>query len=163
MFALLAFLCVPSFALAEDSGDIQYRDAPPSATGNNNSHSNGSSTETGDGGNAAGQSPTAPGSSGETGGDSSDKSGGAATGKDGGGGGQAGSGPNGKSDIGAGRAIDSAAPGASGLQSSDGGSSPLVPILIALAVLAAISVGVVAMRRRRQGPGGDSRVSPEVG
>ena len=34
---------------------------------------------------------------------------------------------------------------------SDGGSSPLVPILIAIAVLAAISIGVVLYRQRRQG------------
>jgi hypothetical protein len=37
---------------------------------------------------------------------------------------------------------------------SDGGSSPLVPILVALAVLAAISVGVFLFRQRRQHGGG---------
>ena len=38
---------------------------------------------------------------------------------------------------------------------SDGGSSPLVPILIAILALAAISVGAVMYRQRRQrrGPG----------
>jgi MYXO-CTERM domain-containing protein len=35
----------------------------------------------------------------------------------------------------------------------DGGSSPLVPILIAIGVLAAISLGVVWFRRQRSTPG----------
>ena len=38
--------------------------------------------------------------------------------------------------------------------SSDGGSSPLIPILIAIAVLAALSAGVVMMRNKRQGKPG---------
>jgi cobalamin biosynthesis Mg chelatase CobN len=42
-------------------------------------------------------------------------------------------------------------------QSSDGGSSPLVPILIAVALLAAISIGYYVSRQRRQGS--DSAVS----
>lgn len=151
-------------ALAEDSGDIQYRDAPPSATGSNDSgNTGGSNSETGGGGSGAGKSSTPPGSS--TGDDSSEQSGGGAAGKDGGGtGGQAGNAPGGKSDVGAGKAIDSDQAASPAPQSDDSGSSPLVPILIALAVLAAISIGVVAMRRRRQGElGGDSHVSPEVG
>jgi cobalamin biosynthesis Mg chelatase CobN len=41
----------------------------------------------------------------------------------------------------------------------DDSSSPLVPILIAVAVLAAISVGAVLYRQRR---GGDGRVSPNA-
>lgn len=59
-----------------------------------------------------------------------------------------------------GTSVDSSA-GADG----DDGSSPLVPILIALAVLAAISIGVVVARQRRQGGGSgesDARVSPEA-
>ena len=44
-----------------------------------------------------------------------------------------------------------------------GGSSPLVPILIAIAVLAAISIGAVVYRQRRQGSGGTgSPVSPNA-
>jgi cobalamin biosynthesis Mg chelatase CobN len=45
--------------------------------------------------------------------------------------------------------------------SSNGGSSPIVPILIAVAVLAAISIGVVLYRQRKgdSGPGSDRRVS----
>jgi MYXO-CTERM domain-containing protein len=41
-----------------------------------------------------------------------------------------------------------------------GGSSPLVPILIAVAVLAAISVGAVLVRQRRGSAGG---LSPKKG
>lgn len=47
-------------------------------------------------------------------------------------------------------------------ESDDGGSSPLVPILIAIAVLAATSIAVVAMRQRRRRSGPDARVSAEA-
>jgi hypothetical protein len=42
----------------------------------------------------------------------------------------------------------------------DGSSSPLVPILIAIAILAAISIGAYYYRQRRQGAG--SSVSPKA-
>jgi len=42
----------------------------------------------------------------------------------------------------------------------DESSSPLVPILIAIAVLAAISIGAFYYRQRRQGAG--SSVSPKA-
>lgn len=45
-------------------------------------------------------------------------------------------------------------------ESSDDSSSPLVPILIAIAVLALISIGAVLYRQRRQGSG--SPVSPKA-
>ena len=50
-------------------------------------------------------------------------------------------------------------------KSSDGGSSPVVPILIAVVVLAAISIGVVLYRQRKSDQGGsDGRVSsPNAG
>lgn len=51
-------------------------------------------------------------------------------------------------------------PGTQASTASDDGSSPLVPILIAIAVLAAISIGTLVMRQRR-GSGGDS-ISPEA-
>ena len=44
--------------------------------------------------------------------------------------------------------------------SGDDSSSPLVPILIAIAVLAAISIGAFYYRQRRQGAG--SSVSPKA-
>lgn len=43
-----------------------------------------------------------------------------------------------------------------------GGSSPLVPILIAIAVLAAISVAVVMAKQRRQRRGPTGTASPEA-
>ena len=46
--------------------------------------------------------------------------------------------------------------------SEGGGSSPLVPILIAIAVLAAISIGVVMIRQRRQRRGPSATASPEA-
>ena len=50
-------------------------------------------------------------------------------------------------------------------KSSGGGSSPVVPILIAVVVLAAISIGVVLYRQRKSDQGGsDGRVSsPNAG
>lgn len=44
--------------------------------------------------------------------------------------------------------------------SDDDGSSPLVPILIAVAVLAAITIGGFYYRQRRQGSG--SPISPKA-
>lgn len=120
---------------------------------------------------SGGKSSTPSGSSGgggkSAGGDSADgSSGGGAAGKGGGGDGQGGqgAGPGGKSDLGRGQAI--AAPDPTRASRDDDGDSPIVPILVGLAVLAAASIGVVTMRRGRQGgpPGGDSsRVSPEAG
>ncbi len=47
-----------------------------------------------------------------------------------------------------------------GPSNGNGGSSPVVPILIAVVVLAAISIGVVLYRQRKSGQGGsDGRVS----
>lgn len=83
---------------------------------------------------------------------------------DGGGTGQGNSGAS--ANGGAQNAVHSAgqkAPSATNAQSSDnGGSSPLVPILIAIAVLAAISVAVVMIRQRRQRSGPNVTASPEA-
>ncbi len=46
--------------------------------------------------------------------------------------------------------------------SDGGGSSPLVPILIAIALLAAISVAVVMFRQRRQQDGSATPASPKA-
>jgi cobalamin biosynthesis Mg chelatase CobN len=166
VFALLAFLCLPAFALAEDSSEVEYRDDPPTVTGKQSDGSHASSS--GDGGAKSGgsKSSTAPGdSAGEPAGESSQEGAGAAAG--GGGDGKGGSGgkpgddgPAGKSDVGSGKPL--ATPGQASI-SHDSGGSPLVPILIALAVLAAISIAVVVVRRRRQGTPGGSTVSPEAG
>jgi cobalamin biosynthesis Mg chelatase CobN len=56
--------------------------------------------------------------------------------------------------------VQTAKPVANSTQPADeGSSSPLVPILIAVAVLAAISIGAVLLRQRR---GSDSRISPKA-
>ena len=163
MFALLAFLCLPAFALAEDSSSIEYRDAPPSIPGQKSGGTSANSSEADGGGSAPSQSSTAPGTSGGDPSDeesSSDKSG-AAGGKGNGNGGNGNGGaPTGKSGVGAGKVLDTADEAPISHESS---SSPLVPILIALAILAAISIGFVAYKRRRQDPGGGSAVSPEAG
>jgi len=49
-----------------------------------------------------------------------------------------------------------------GEQASDSDSSPVVPILIAIAVLAAASIGYFLYRQRRQGPPGSSVSSPKA-
>lgn len=168
MFALLAFLCFPAFGVAEDSAPIQYRDTPPDVAGDPSGGSSASSSGSNGGASAPGKSSTPSGTSaggGSAAGGSSSEEGAAAAG----GGGKGGAGGGGQ---GADAGRDSAAKraGVGGGQpiavdkapiAHESGSSPLVPILIALAVLAALSVGVVAMRRRP--PGGDSRVSPEAG
>jgi cell division protein FtsN len=58
----------------------------------------------------------------------------------------------------------SSTPVANTSKDSGGGSSPLVPILIAVVVLAAISIGVVLYRQRSDGGSGgaDRRVSPDA-
>lgn len=165
MFALLALLCLlPGSALAQ--GPVQYEEAVPTVPSKAGSSGAG-------GVGAGGQSSGDSGSSGSSGGSATDgsssdddKSGGAASGKGGGNGqGSQAGGATGKAGVGGGRPI--ASPDAATI-SHDGGSSPLVPILIALAVLAAVSIGVVTMRRRGQdGEGGrgakSGRVHPEAG
>jgi hypothetical protein len=47
--------------------------------------------------------------------------------------------------------------------SSDDGSSPLVPILIAIAVLAAISIAAIMIRQRRQRDGSSPSLSTKAG
>lgn len=48
-------------------------------------------------------------------------------------------------------------------KASDDGSSPLVPILIAVAVLAAISIGALLIRQRRQRDGSSPSLSTKAG
>jgi len=52
---------------------------------------------------------------------------------------------------------------ASPADEGSGSSSPLVPILIAIAALAAISIGVVLVRQRRQRPPGQGDLSTRTG
>jgi hypothetical protein len=61
--------------------------------------------------------------------------------------------------VGTNQPIANPAPGAANASAEDS-SSPLVPILIAIVVLAAISIGAFYFRQRRQS--GDSPVSPRA-
>jgi hypothetical protein len=158
--ALLALVGFP--ALAQSAVAPEYTDAPPSATGNNNGGgtSGGSSAETpakksstpGGGGGGSAPSETGSGSvSNTSGNNSSSNSGGAANAGGGGDSGQQGSPatPTAEGNLGDAQNLgQSGSPAQS--ESDDGGSSPLVPILIAIFVLAAISLAVVLIRQRRQ-------------
>ena len=74
------------------------------------------------------------------------------------GGAQGGNGPEGS--IGEQKNLGSTQSGQNAAAKSDGGSSPVVPILIAVVVLAAISIGVVLYRQRKSGQdGSDGRFS----
>lgn len=167
VFALLAFLCLPTLAVAKDSAGAVYEEAVPTVPSGGSAGSSGAGG-VGAGGQSSGDGSGSSGSGGSaTDGSSSDddKSGGAASGKGdrGNGQGSQAGGASNRSGVGEGHAI--ASPDRAAI-SHDGGSSPLVPILIALAVLAAISIGVVTMRRRNQdgGPGAKSgSFSPEAG
>lgn len=164
MLALLAIACFPGAAQAVEATGPQYEtdiptvpqeeSSPPKKKGGSN---NGGTEES-----EAGKSnvPTGQGSGGN--GPSS-----------GGGGANNGQTSQG-SDGGAGQAGDGSKTAAGGVsggkplattysptssESDSGGSSPLVPILMAVVVLAAISIGAFLYRQRRQGDPG-SPVSP---
>jgi cobalamin biosynthesis Mg chelatase CobN len=159
--------CFPSLAAAEENSGIQYEtDVPtvPSREGSNipsKKHSGDSNTS---GESADATSSNTPGGAGSGGDGDSGTGGGAGTGQGnsgtGGGDGQAanGSKPAG-GEVGKAEELQTVS-SAADQASDDGGSSPLVPILIAVAVLAAISVGAYYFRQRRQGPG--SPVSPNA-
>ena len=137
--ALVAFCFLPLGAQASSAG-FQYSDAPQSATGNPASESNLTPGSTGGGG------------KGSAGGAGGGKKGGAngsnSTAGGAKGAGKGGSGAAYQSGVGAGEQLgsDTAAPG-----SDSGGSSPLVPILIAIVLLAGGSVAYVMIKRRRAG------------
>jgi hypothetical protein len=159
--ALLALgCCLPVLAQAESSARLEYQDAPPTVPGHTAANDKESTAHKATAGGGSGGDTGSPGGGSAKDG-SSDKTAGAG---DGGGGDQQGSqgdrtgkaSGNGKQS-----AHSDAKPSAS---EGEGGSSPLVPILIAIVVLAAISIGVVVMRqRRRSDPSSGSPVSPEAG
>lgn len=167
--ALFAFAFYPMLAQA-DSGEIQYSDAPPTPTGDkalpkqepparsSNSASNGGesapsnmseSTDTKSSDDSSSVDDSASGSAGK--------------GNDGGTGQssreakpQASSGPDAQAPTQPVQAVAS--------DSDDEGSSPLVPILIAILALAAVSFGAMMVRHRRQRSKGAAatRVSPKA-
>ncbi len=165
VLALLAFGCFPILAHADSSG-IQYSDAPPTATGNNtiptrSAPSAHSPKATGSTAAPAADGSGHPGKRESSAGDSSTKSGDASGAAGGGGTGQQGSPGQGATGGSNGQHANSTAAGGKPSSSqSDDGSSPLVPILIAVAALAAISIGVVMTRQRRRRSG--VSVSPKA-
>jgi cobalamin biosynthesis Mg chelatase CobN len=162
--ALLALCCVPVLAYGSSAG-FQYEDAPQTATGKPPSEADrvGSSPTKGVG-SSAGKSDSDDGSS--AGAKPSDEgSGGAATRGDDSGGNDA------KAQQGSQAKDGKAAPAPTKPVSSnpepgseDGGTSPLILILIAILVLAVGSVAYMAIKRRRadESDSSGSPVSPEA-
>jgi cobalamin biosynthesis Mg chelatase CobN len=159
VLALLALACFPVLAQA-DSSEAQYEDAPDTATGGKISTRTDppAGASSNDGGNRASNGSTTPNAS--DGGSSEDEASTDTGGAAGKGGGDKGQGS--RDDAAVGKKTSPAPSVGNSLQGSDD-SSPLVPILIAIVVLAAISVGMVVMRQRRQSDGPDAHVSPEAG
>jgi hypothetical protein len=166
VLAVLAFACAPALAHAEEATGPQYESEIPNlpqeqGSGGGGGHNNGSSG----GGPGAGisNSPNQQGS----GGGNTPGGGGSHTGQGSqgpaGGSGSPGAGSggakSGKTGLGEGKQVANPIENASST-SEDESSSPLVPILIAIAVLAAISIGAFYYRQRRQGAG--SSVSPKA-
>lgn len=152
------------FAQASSSAGAEYIDAPPTATGGSTptkSNLHGGSQPT----NGIGSEANAGGKG--SGGQNGSSAGPGGSNAAGNGQGSPGNGQEGS--IGAGKNVGSTAePG-----SDSGGSSPLVPILIAIVVLAGGSIAYVMIKRRRAAgdasdPGGptgpsDSSATPEAG
>ncbi|HEY5943462.1 MAG TPA: hypothetical protein VIT89_11470 [Solirubrobacterales bacterium] len=169
MLAVLAIACFPGLAQAEENSGIQYEtDVPavPNDQGSNipSKHKSGGTDAPSESESEASKSDT-PGGAVPGGNDNSGGGGGTPNGQSN----QAGGGDGQKANDGSQNAgsgsINAAQPLAttadSAGDSSDGGS-PLVPILIAMAVLAAISIGYFLYRQRRQGPG-STVSSPKAG
>jgi cobalamin biosynthesis Mg chelatase CobN len=161
----LAFVCLPAAAGADSSG-IQYEDAPPTATGEQPTSRDQTPARSSDvNGGATAPSGQGGGGSGSSGGSSSDPSsrdgggGLAAAGKNDGGNGKGSQGLAGGGQLHPAKKLSQATETTTE-EKGDGGSSPLVPILIAIAVLAAISIGALLYRQRRQRGGS---LSPEAG
>lgn len=169
MLALLAFACVPVVAQAEtvydpESPTLPEEEAKPKHHKATNKGSGGSSgdaevSQSPEGGAGAVSGGNGPGGGGESaGGGDSDKGN-----PDNSGQGTRGSGSESARTAVGDVAENQPLANAGNVESSDdgGSSSPLVPILIAIAALAAISIGAVVIRQRRQrGPGGS--VSPKA-
>ncbi len=169
----LALVCFPALAQAEctSSSCVQYTESIPKPEGENTPQTHqktpAKASKTGKDG---GSQPSQPGDSkstkeaeGSEEGEASEKEG-AVGGGNGGGNGQGK--PGGSAHEGGQQAMHPGAQSKSSVPASNssdgGGSSPLVPILIAIAVLAAISVAVVMIRQRRQRGGPSATASPEA-
>jgi cobalamin biosynthesis Mg chelatase CobN len=162
VIALLALACFPVFAQAEcvSSSCVQYTESIPKAEGESPPahHKHPAVAKAADNGGASAPDGKAgaKGSDGEKSEssekESSSEEGGVATAGKGNGGGTGQGNPGGSANSGSQGQVQHGgqSAGTPASQSSGGGSSPLVPILVGIAILAAISVGVVMYRQRRQ-------------
>ncbi|MFL5873332.1 MAG: hypothetical protein ACJ75T_07655 [Solirubrobacterales bacterium] len=168
MLAVLAIACFPGLAQAEENSGIQYESEVPTVPSHQSSNIPSNNKSGGTDAPSQSESESEASSSGTpgggTGGGNSGQGGGTPSGQSNqGGGGDGQTGKNGSQNA-AGN-INAAQPlnvAPASETSSDGGSSPLVPILIAVAILAAASIGYYVYRQRRQGPG-SSVSSPKAG
>jgi hypothetical protein len=151
LFALLVFTWAAVPARADSSG-IQYQDAPPTACGEATCKGENLSAP-------SGSKPSRPESASKAAGDDS-----AAAENDLEAGGEPGAGRQGErknradqkpANHGPAEAQEKGAASTDASQAGDDGASPLVPILVAIAILAAASAGVI-FYRRRQGPSDDT-------
>jgi cobalamin biosynthesis Mg chelatase CobN len=160
VLALLAFACFPVLAQAHET---VYDPEPTNLPSEERAPTHHKNLEQGESSPQAHSSGTPGGGSPETGPGSSEKGASQESNPStpgGGGQGQGKGGNGGANPQQAGGGIQSAKPVAHSTESSgDGSSSPLVPILIAVAILAAISIGAVLVRQRR---GSDSGISPKA-
>jgi cobalamin biosynthesis Mg chelatase CobN len=180
VLALLALALFPVMAHAANSGEAVYTPELPSIESEPTTHSSShKATHHQSSNSGQGEKAQATGSTAETTGGvgtesekseghkspgegtSSNKGGGnPPTGGGGGGGNKPSGGAGAKSNDGISAAKEVGGTPAGHVTESSGGSSPVVPILIAVVVLAAISIGVVLYRQRKSGQGGsDGRVS----
>jgi cobalamin biosynthesis Mg chelatase CobN len=167
VLAVLAIACFPGLAQAEDNSGIQYETDVPTVPKDESSNippknkSGGTNAPSESESEASNSNARTGGGTG--GGSDSGQGGGTPSGQSsqaGGGDGQ--KGQNGSQNSAG--SIKAAQPLATAPADAtdSGGSSPLVPILIAVAVLAAASIGYFFYRQRRQGPG-SSVSSPKAG
>ncbi len=165
VLAVLALAVAPGLAQAREASELQYEPEVPTVPSETNTgggtHSGGSGGGNGGGNAGISNSPEGNGS-------------GSGSGQGAGGGshtGQSNQAPNaesGKPGSGSGGAGGKVGPGqevkpgdnSAGSPGDESSSSPLAPILIAIVVLAAISIGAYYYRQRRQGAG--SSVSPKA-
>jgi cobalamin biosynthesis Mg chelatase CobN len=167
VLALLALACFPVLAQAgEGSGTVQYHSGPANAEGNAPSADENFATPSkSQKGNGGAEAPSNTSSTGPVGGYSEEapsesENAGAATG----GNGDSGQGkPDHSANPPAKAGVQDGAPLNGPTSSDSGGSSPLVPILIVIAVLAAISIAVVTIRQRRQRDGSGPSLSTKAG
>ncbi len=151
VLALLALACFPVLAHADSSG-VQYENAVPTVTGKHHSGTPATSSAVANGG-ASKPSRTGSGGAGSS-------SGGSSSGKSNTAGGKGGTG---QSSPGNAQQLGTPAGEPVPISHGSGGASPLVPILIAILVLAAISIGAVMIRQRRQRGASGASVSPRAG